>query len=518
MNIKKLFKEQIAQPQIRLKKSTLRGIGIKVPKNYDGQIVVNRHDFFRAATLHSGSSLMKTSDRSQVGTLRNSVRIIKKIEHLNSLQKSTQKQHPLKAASSVHDDGFYGEKQLLLGSREKTESLNRRQHKIKATRGDNKDFSGMIITKQAEFGRPEGESETEHSHTNKIENGNQKRLAYILQATHKTDNNDVDHKQMLSEAGEVLIMLFLADTERETQTKPSQQRKLILNTDTGWETVNIPIKELDDPPIRTKVIKGIFIVEAECLKEGLFSLEMYALDRAERIDIKPAESKVTPVSAHTEAQVKETEGKIEHTETNNTPHKNMGINHNKQEENVPSEESVIPSPPSLKMTETETAKTEDTAETTPVNMEIKETTSSMEIFNQGSTQKADRLPSTETPRTTMSPECESNAEPRFIQCKTGNIQATIEKSFSGLRMRQDIPADTNKLHEGTGTEDRAVTDRKEDQNDPKASSFTFAKPLQTIHKQAADTLAEVSQLQDQISVKMGGMCQEFRKYTLLCFW
>lgn len=92
----------------------------------------------------------------------------------------------------------------------------------------------------------------------------------------------------------------------------------------------------------------------------------------------------------------------------------MSKNHTKQEENVPSEESVIPSPHSLKMMETETAKTEHTAETTTVNIEIKETTSSTEVPNQSGTQKADGLPSTEeTSTTTIS--TESETEPTVIK-------------------------------------------------------------------------------------------------------
>ncbi|XP_037607756.1 uncharacterized protein LOC119477723 [Sebastes umbrosus] len=135
--------------------------------------------------------------------------------------------------------------------------------------------------------------------------------------------------------------------------------------------------------------------------------------------------------------------------------------------------------------------TERIAETTPVNMEIKETTSSMEVFNRGSTQKADSPPSTETPRTTMSPKSETDAEPRFI---TGNIQATTEKSFSGLRMRQDIPADTTKLHDGTAraVTNRPGTDRKEVEQDPKVDSFTFPKPSPAIYKPATDTLRKTA--------------------------
>lgn len=531
MNIKKISKQEIAQPQIRQKESAQRAMGIKVLMQHDGQLSlkasVSRHDIFQAATLHSGSSSEKTSDVSQLKMQRHAVRIKKKNEHLNldeeSLsQKSVQRQRSLKAASSVYgEDGFYVERQRLLVSAQKTESINRSQYKI---RDDNKeDFSGKIITKQEEFGRPEGESESEQSHTNTVENGNQKRLASILQAgfTHKRHNKGVDHKQMLTEVGEeVLIMLFLPDTERETQTEPSSKAKLLLNTDTGWKTGKIPIKELGDPPPVTKDIKENFIIEADnseckCLKE--VSLRMHALDSAERRDIKPAQSKVTTVSAHTEEQVKDT---TEHAETNSTPHENMNINHTKQKGNVPPEESAIPSPPTLKMMEMETAKARHIAETTTVNMEIKETTSSTEVFNQGSTLKAG-LPSTkETPMARVGPESEIDAEPRFIKCKTGNTQATAEKSFSGLRMREDIPAYTTKLHEAAEAGERAVTNRPEterkgDQNE--VNSFTFAKPLQKIHKEATDTLPKVSEVAGpdfyENPAQIKGVVRHFRIYT-----
>ncbi|XP_051268133.1 uncharacterized protein LOC127370259 [Dicentrarchus labrax] len=514
LNIKKISKQQMAEPQIRQKESTQRAMDIKVPMEPDGQQLSNaalsQHDIFQAATLHSGSSSLKTSDISQIEIQRKAVRIIKKNEHLNwkdepLLKKSVQRQQSLKDASGAYkEDGNYIKRQRLLVSREKTGSINRPQYKMRGTQDDNKeDLSGKIIAKQAESRHPEGERETEKSHTNTIENGNQKRLAYILQAdsTHKADNNDVDHKQMLTEVGEeVLIMVFLPDTEREAQT----ERKLILNTDTGWKTVNIPIKQLEDPPPMTEVMKENFNIETDnskcqCLTEILFSVEIHALDRTEGIDIKPAESaaKVTTASAYTEEQTAEMREIIEHTETNDTPHENMSINNTKQEENVPSEESVIPSPPSLKMIKTETAKTELMAETTTVNMEIKDTTLSSEVFNQDTTQNADGLPRTEeTPVTTMSPGSET--EPRFITWETNNnVQAPTEKLFSGLRMREDVLADITKLHKGAEDGDRAATnrpanERQEDQKDSKVNSFRFAKPSQIIHKQATDTLPKTT--------------------------
>ncbi|XP_032395417.1 uncharacterized protein LOC116704222 [Etheostoma spectabile] len=490
MNIKKMSKEQIARLQIRQKESTRRAMDILM--KYGGQAAVRQHDVFQAATLHSGSASMKASHVPQSEKNRSSVNMIKKKEHLiSSLQNSAQKQHRLKSGvyddDDDDDDGFYIEKQLLLVPREKAKSMKRLQFKIKAAQEDNKeDFNVRIITKQAELRRPEGERQTQRSHTN-IENGNQKKIAFILQAAHKTEINDVDHKHVLTEVGEeVLIMFFPPDTKRKThKVLPSSEIKLILHADTGWETGNIPMKESGEPPSMTKLTKTTFFIETKSLKESLFSLKMHApLDRADSMDIKPAEitAKVNTESVYTE-QIKSTQGR---TETYNTTRKIMGINHTKQEDSVPSEESLIPLPPSFKMTERETAKTEHIAETTIANMEIKGTTSSTEAFNQGGTQKADRPPSRETPRTTTSPEF----EPRFIKWETGTIQATTESSFSGLRMRQDIPSDTTKLHEGT--EKTAVTERKEVQNDPIVDSFPFAKPLEPIYKQATDTLPKTT--------------------------
>nr|XP_029137011.1 uncharacterized protein LOC114921302 [Labrus bergylta] len=380
--------------QIRQKESVM---GSKVLMERDSappsKAFVNQYEAFKAASLHP-------SDKSQLQRQRKAARVIKKNDYLNFLfQNTVQREQSLKASGVYDDDddddGFYVKRKVLLVPREEPESINKLRYKTRATLDDNKeDFSGRIITKQAEPRRPEGESATERSHTH-IEKAKRERLACTLQVgfTDKTDNND--DKQMLSEVGDdILIMFFLADAEREEQT----EGKVILDADIKWKTVNIPIKEPDDPPPLDEVTEENFIIQthnSKCkhLKEISFLLGIYAASG----DVKA--EKVTTKSAETEKRVKATTERIEQSETNNTTRWNTSINHRKQD--APSEESVIPSPPSIKMTELEAAKTETTA----VNMEIKQTTPSGDAFNQCST-------------TTTSPDSETDTETRFMRFRT----------------------------------------------------------------------------------------------------
>lgn len=486
-DIKKIPRQHIAEPQMRQKEKTQQIRDIQYLKQDDRQhsskASVNQQDILQAATLHSGSSSIKTSDLSKLEIQRNAAGIMRKDEHLHldeelSLQRSSQKQLSLKAATGADDDddGFYVNRLLTLVSREKRESIKRLQYNLRTAR-----FNGIIIREQAEPRSPERESETEGAHANTIENGNQKKSANIL----KSD--------FAEEGGEGLIKLFLPDTQMETQAEPASARTLLLNIDTGWKMVNIPVRELGEPP----PMKDNFIIKSvnsicKCLKESkLISLGIYAIVRGVGRNINPAEStaEVGTVSAYTEGHVKQT---TEYTETNNKPHENMSINHSKEEENMPSEELVTPSPPSSKIMETETMKT---AETTTVNTEIKETTSSMEVFNQSST-----LPSTEeTLTSTASPEPRTDSEPRRMKCKTSNMDSGTGKLFTGLRMREDILADMMKRHKGeVKNEDIAPTNRpenegKEDQNDEGGNSFTSSNHLEMIHKQVTDKPQKVSE-------------------------
>ncbi|XP_042252009.1 uncharacterized protein LOC121886146 [Thunnus maccoyii] len=501
MTIREISEKLFAKPQMRLQESKKRAMDIKVHMDYrrrhPATALVKQHDILPAATLHSGSSSVKASDTSQLERHGNRANIKKKNEHLTSdeesmLQKNVQKQLSLKAAStSVNDDGFYLTRQLLLVPRDKKESINGLRYKIRAAQDHNKErFNEKIITKQAELKQPEGQSETGRSHTNTIE--------YILRAdsTHKTQNNDAGHKQLFTEVGEeVLIMSLLPDTETETQTKPSCEIKLILNADTGWKTINTPINELHT----IKVIKEGFMIQPGNSKHA-FPLKIFTTDPKE-IHTSPASeitttTTATTASAYTKENIKETTRTIEHPQTDGVTHENVGINYTEQEENMPSEDSVLPSPPAHKMIE------DTKAETTAVNTEIKQTTPIMEVFKINGTQKADRLlPNTEeTQTTTMNPEPETVYEPRFIKYKPGNIQATTAKSFSGLRMREDILEDLTRLHEGIkdeegayvspATTNRPGTKRKEDQDDPRDNR------RETIPNQVTDNLQKVSEVSD----------------------
>ncbi|XP_035463692.2 uncharacterized protein LOC118284769 isoform X2 [Scophthalmus maximus] len=510
INIKKMSIERIPEPQIRQKEFTKQGMSLKVLRQFDrrqsSKALVSQDTIFQTASRHSGSSSLKTSEASQLEIQRSAACIMKKNRHLN-LEKSLLKQLSLKAASSADDDdddddddgGFVD----WSVSSENKKSINRPQYKLRATQEDNSgDFSGGIITRQAELWRSDGESQTGQTHRNSIGSGNWKTLAFIPQtdATHTTDNNDVDHKHVLTEVGEqALIMLLLPDTEMETQTEPLSETKLILKTDTRWETVNIHKKEPADPQPMTKVMKENVITEddnskCKCLKEAPFPLGIHAIQRREGIDMKPAESiaSVTKASASAKKQVKERTEEVEHAETDNTTHENMSRNHWKQEQDVAPGESVAPS---RKMMETEKTVREHTAQTTALNMAIKQTTSSFQVFKQGSPQKTNRLPSREeTPTNTLRPEPETDGAPRFITCRTSNTESTTGESFSGLRMREDVPAARGGPEDEEGDAvNRPETGREEDKTDPGGgTSFTFTKTLETIHKHLTNNLPKLT--------------------------
>ncbi|TNN39121.1 hypothetical protein EYF80_050716 [Liparis tanakae] len=448
MNVRKTSEERSARRRREESERRRRPRDIKVHVKDAGKAVVRQRDDTSNAS-------------SQLEIRRSSAWTVERNEHLNLnlLLMRTQEQHPAKAAASESDDddddddGFYVEGRLSLASREKTGSIHRPRAEIKPTQNDNEvDFNEQIIAQRAEWRRREGEGEPERRQTNT--HANQRRLAYLLGAhfTHKTGNNDdVETKQVLTESGgEVLIVLFLPDADGKSWSR-------CLKADARWGTVTTAIEwQFDLPPMR-KVMKESFIFESEGLKESLFSLEMYAADRSERIDVEAAErrAEVTTASSSTEDGV---EGTVE-TETNNSvPGENMGINHTEEEGDVTSDESVVFSPPSLKMTERETAKT---AETAPVDKEIKEETSSTEVWAQGGEEYSP--PSTETPE-----------QARFITRTTGSGDVPVGKSFWGLRMREDVPEETSVPLEETGA--RALADGKAVQRDPGVNSVTGTLP------------------------------------------
>ncbi|XP_068430592.1 uncharacterized protein [Clinocottus analis] len=444
MNVEKMSKEQLARAQRRRKESAGRRRHIKVHMKYDGKAAVRQQDASRAAALRSGSSNTKPQSQTQ----RNAAGAMKRNEHfnLNLLLKRTQKRLPFKAASDNDDDdddddGLHVERRLLL----KTGPTRRPPVEIKATQDANEvDLNEDIVTQRAE-----------RSQTNADANGNQRRLASILQAsfTHETDNNDVETKQALAEAGgDVLITLFLPDTDGDAQTGPSSR----LNTETiKTSTTKVP----RDPPPGTNVMKECVTIDPE----SLCSLQMCVAGRTERISLRPAERREA-TTASDSTRVEETTA---HTQTNNLPAGNMSINHTKQEGNAASEESAIPPPPSLKVTERETVTTERAAETTTGSTEMKEPTWSTDVLHHG-------------PASTENP----GAEAGCVGCKAGRGEAPGEKAFSGLRMREDVPA-------------RAVTDGPEPDRpavlkDAEGNWVAVAKPFPTTREGAEDTPAKAA--------------------------
>nr|XP_040053023.1 uncharacterized protein LOC120831567 [Gasterosteus aculeatus aculeatus] len=240
----------------------------------------------------------------------------------------------------------------------------------------------------------------------------------LARVVHEAGNNDGDGKQVSAEAeGEVFITSFLPDAGWETRTEP-------------WScpsagTVKTTVKLLYRHPPTAEVIKTRFIMEPGSLKGILFSLGVHVPGGTERIVLKAAErrAKVTTVS----------------------PGGHMGINPTKQ---APPEGSVRPSPPTLKAAET-TASSRD----------------------------AGGPASAETPRTA---EARAGAEPGAAKCIAADKGAPTLSPFSGLRMREDAPAETT--NPGGETEGRPASNRKALHDDPEENSVAF----DTIHKTGED--------------------------------
>lgn len=493
MNIRRTSKEESEPLQTKLKAPM--DIKILMQHNQRGSLRASagQRDIFHAATLHSGISSMKMSDMSQLKTQGHENILVKQKQLLNLNEDSTrqrrfQKQLSLKAASGVDDGGFDVTRQPLLVSKEKKGSRNRPLNKMRPTQDDNNElFSWKMITKQPELRHPEGDSKAEQN-TNPMENGNQKRFAYVLQtrSTHKTDIHDFNEKQMLSDVGEeALIMFFLPEAVMETQTDPRSERKHIPNTDFRWK-VNIP--ELGDLPPITKA-KDIAIKQndskCKCLKGRICLLEIFVIESLARKAVEPGKT--------IKEQVKETTEKPENSKTTNIYDETTRINHTEHEGNQKPEETVVPSPPPLKMITTERI-----TDTTTANTKIKDTTISTEVITQSSAHEDDGQPSAEKrPTTGMSPEPEAHTEPGLLKNETETTQATTVKPFSGLRMREDVLENLTKFLKGAESEEEALksrteTERKEDQNDPRVGSFTFSTHLDLIHTEPPDKHAKVS--------------------------
>lgn len=457
------FKQGETNSTIAMKKICSQQIE-EVQKWDDGQhptaASVNQPEFVDTSAPNSGRSSMKMSALSKLETQRNAAGLMKINEDLNlgdepSLQKE---QLLIKSASRVDDDdndddGVYANRQLLLAPREK-EAKERQLYNLRPARDNNKTFNREKITQQAELRPPEGESEKLGSSLNAIRDGKQKASANVLKS------------ERAAEGAEGFITLFLPDAQMETQTHPASAETLIPTTDPGRKA----IKELSGCPPMAFLQKLKYMV-----------LEMNVIDKTQIKNIESAES--FPKAAKVEG-VKERTEKNENTETN-APRENMRINQIKQE----GKESVIPPPPVDKIIETETMKTDQVAEATSVNTDIKETTSRTDAFNQSSQSKADGLPRTEEGSTSTSrPEpATDDAEPRCRKCKVTKPESRTGKLFTGLRMKEDVLTDLMKFHrsevKAVAATNRPGNGRRED--DPGGNSLKCSKPLETGHGRAA---------------------------------
>ncbi|KAG7499169.1 hypothetical protein JOB18_031102 [Solea senegalensis] len=462
MNIKQTSQEQITPSRTSQQESAAQHVtDFKALRLKSSKASVSQDDTWtHTASVHPGSSSLKSSDASHSEIQR--IRIVKRDERLTSdgssrLQKRLQKRLSLKTALSADND-VDGRltKRLPPLSGEATESINRPQYQLKATKGDNKGDSTKIAALWI--------YEVEPSHIYCVEKGNQKGLAYVLSRDSTYERNN-DH----TVAGEDdLIMLFLPDTETETQTDAQSKRKVTLKTDTGWKTVNKPIKKPNDPQPMTQVMKENFINEVakskyEHLKCALFKLGIGAMQGRKRTDMKPAESE----AANTDEKVKH---RPEETQPGNTAEEeNMSIN---QIIEAATEEPVLRSPPSHKMMKTEKTKTQHTEQTTT------QTTARFEVSSLSSTE--------ETPATTPSPDAVLHA----LKSKA-SVESARGESLSGLRMREDVPEQRATVHEGNGrdTTNRPGSGREGGRHEPGVSSFPFLEVSPTLNKHTAHNSA-----------------------------
>lgn len=503
MNIRKTSKEE---PPQRKQKGAM-DIKTLIQSNQRGSLrtSLSQPDILPAAALHAGTSSVKASEMSQ----SHETTLMKKRQHVKSNEESTQfsEQLSLKAASGVDDRGLDATRQ-----REKEGSINRPLAKIRAAQDDSNElFSGKMIMKQAELAYPEGDREAEQN-TNTMENRNQMKFAYILQtdSIHKTDIHDFSEKQVLSDVGEeALIMFFLPEAEMETQTGPTSERKVIPNTDIR-QRVTAP--EPGDPPEAVKDITAErYDSKCKCLKGQKCLLEIYVIDRTQRLDRKEVEHEKTA-----EGRVEGTTEQTENPPTTDLHDETTGRDQTRHEGSLKTQDTVISSPPPLMM-----LTPQHTTDTTTANTKIKVTTISTETIDRSSAEEDDGQPSAEeSPATRVSPEPEAHTEPGFMESKTETTQAKTEKPLSGLRMREDVLENLNKFLKGAESEGGALTSRtgtgrKEDQNHPGVVSFTLSAPLEANHKEPSDGPAEVSVRKTAVRIQVKlrfDSCSSVRKY------
>ncbi|XP_014857183.1 PREDICTED: uncharacterized protein LOC106926650 [Poecilia mexicana] len=155
-----------------------------------------------------------------------------------------------------------------------------------------------------------------------------------------------------------------------------------------------------------------------------------------------------------------------------------------EEAKTTAEESVTPTPPSVKEIQTETTTARPLTEATTTQMEILDTT---EVFSQSST--TDIQPSGDQRWTTLpDTEPETDSEPRFKKHTMANARVTSNVQFSGLRMRDNGQVVATKHGEDAeddekGSENWAGEDRKPGLVHHGGESQTFSKSLEDIRKE-----------------------------------
>lgn len=237
--------------------------------------------------------------------------------------------------------------------------------------------------------------------------------------------------------------------------------------------MNIVLKEINSPPPTIKTIQD-FITDVDTSKRKCFEgrkdlLKFTVTDRIKIIQLKPAE-------------------KTENRETD--VDKTNANTHN------PDEDLVLPSPPSVKVTQAET--------TTKVYSTGAANTTNTEAFSRDSPHGQPQRDQNQAATTDPEPETktETNVTPKI---------------FSGLRMREDIHDDVlTKLHKDTEHHNRPSTnwvrtEQKEDQNKPQLK--LPLKHSEAFRKETMNVNSKVSLPEDPDFCQSFIPMKEHEKYT-----
>lgn len=377
--------------------------------------------------------------------------------------KGFRKQLSLKAASSKDANRVYVQGQPLLATNKNKGSIYRSQYAIKpAPDNEIEYFSKTLYTKEAELHSLQGERKAENQNRNREKNGNREENYY-----------DAAAETLPSDVRQETFIMLIPHAEMKTQAEPSKAE----NTEMRWET----IKDQGDPPSFIKSLKD-FISKTDKSKWKCFVgqtslLKLYIIDTVEMTDLKLAKkaSEVTTISAATE----KTEAATENVSFTTT-----------EEANTTAEESVIPSPPSLKAMKPEATTAGFLTEATTVKMEIQDAT---EVFSQSNTTEIQ--PSRDQRQTTLpDPEPETDFEPKLGTTHNGPVTSKVQ--FSGLRMRDDVlpkklDKDTENIKEVF--ENWTVDDIKHGLVHRGGEAQTFSKSSEDIQKKDADKEPKVNE-------------------------